>query len=287
MIYFQQGITEFLDSNIVGEVDEYDPLVDYEKADFVRLGYYRYKSLYGESGNYNTGNNPITTDGVAWYEYESSNLYACLDPYSETRTSWDSDGYVVFAKGGKDAISITNFTASEITIEYLNDLDEVLETQTYTFSVSAEVIDEWTYGYAPFESNTSNTVYQSLKLLGTKVKVTFKNNGGATDCGSLYAGTSVWGGDTQDEVSLPGNLDGTTPIPTGVFTTWVDREYLTIKTTAAKKLTNETMMFIIDESPNSYHGNIPILGTIEQCDGTASTASKNPINWKVVQTILT
>lgn len=286
MIYVRQEINEFTYSNIISTVPDYDPEADYLLGDLVRVGNYEYKSLFGDATLPNKGNNPLTTQGVNWFLYGSSNQFACLDSYTETKTVWDGDGICEFLRGQKDTLGIGAFNATKITIEYRDSLDNVLEREEILFSNSVDVYDEWTYGYAAFTNNTTNTLYLPLKLLGKKIRVIFQNDGQSTSCGFLTAGRAVYVGDTIEGVNFPDKRVGNRTVPTADFSTIIDSNLLMMKINEAKKLINETMLFVIDESENSQHGNMVFLGTITKVDGAADNFEKNKISWQIEQTIL-
>lgn len=288
MIYVQQSITEFLYTNIVETVLAFDPTTEYLVGDKCRVGSYHYVSTYGTLTLPNVGKEPLTNLGVAWIKLESepSNIYACLDPFSETKTVWEEDGIVEFSSTGKDVLGLGNFLASQVIIEYLTIDDEVLDTQPYNYSNNVNVYDEWTYGLPDFTSEGQNTIYLPFKFMGAKIRVTFKNNGQPTECGFMIAGTSVYMGDTLNGVSFPDKRIGSKTIPVADFNTIVDDTDLTIKITEAKKLVNETMLFVIDESENSRHGNMIFVGKITNVNGTVTVSTKNTITWQIEQTIL-
>lgn len=286
MIYIQQEITEFIYSNIVSTVPDYNDATPYLLGDIVRVGSYHYKSLYGTVTLPNTGNDPLLNIDTAWFEYEPSNIYACLDSLEETKTTWSADGIAEFARGQKNTIGIGNFTANSVTIEYRDALDNILDSDTYTFSSNDFVTDEWEYGYAAFASSEDAVIYKPLKLLGTKIRVIFQNSGDATDCGFLIAGKAIYMGGTLDQVSFPDKRIGTRTVGVANFNTLVNDNYLTVKIKEAKKLINESMLFVVDESENSRHGNMVFLGKINKVDGTAQVGTKNQISWEIEQNIL-
>lgn len=286
MIYIQQEINEFTYSNIENTTPTYNPTSNYMLGDMVRVGNYEYKSLFGTEGVPNKGNDPLNSLGISWFEYGSSNEYACLDPYPETKTIWEADGIVEFLRGAKNVLAIGNFTASNVKLEYLDYNNTVLETQEFTFSNNEGVYDEWTYGYGGFTSNTANTIYFQLKPIGSKIRITFSKNGNPTDCGFMTAGGANNCGYTLESVSFPDKRVGDRIIPTASFTTIVNNTRLMRTMNEAKKLINETVLFIIDEDLNSKHENMIFLGKIVKCDGVANNLDKNQINWQVEQNIL-
>ena len=202
MIYIKQAIDNFTYSNIVSTVSEYSSTTNYLVGDMVRVGSYHYKSLYGTGSLPNVGKEPLSNLGTAWFEYEVSNQYAMLDMFSETRTYWTANGIVEFLRGNKDTLIIGNFTASLVTVEYLNDLDVVIDTLTYTYSNNSGRRSPWTYYTAPFYESNNYVIYLPILRKGVKLRVTFSKNGRPTNCGYLQAGRAIFMGKTLEEVSF-------------------------------------------------------------------------------------
>lgn len=286
MIFIRQEITEFTYSNIVSTVPEYNPTTNYILGDMVRVGNYEYKSLYGTIELPNVGKDPLSNLGTSWFEYGSSNMYACLDLFAETKTVWTGDGILEFNRAQKDTLGIGNFTANKVTIEYRDNLGNVLDSDVYTYSNNALVIDEWTYGYADFQSMTNEVIFLPLRILGAKIRVIFEKNGNATDCGYLVAGRASYMGRTVDNVTFPDKRIGDRVVPVANFSTSIKSSFVMTKMNEAKKLINETMMFVIDNSDNSVFGNMVFLGKITKIDGNANNFEKNQITWQIEQTIL-
>lgn len=286
MIGIRQEITEFTYSNIVSTVPEYSPTENYLLGALVRIGSWHYKSLLGTDTLPNVGKEPLLNLNTAWFQYEPSNQYACLDPLEETRTTWAGDGIVEFTRGQKNVIGFGAFNATSITVEYRDALDSILDTEVYTFSTNEFVTDEWEYGYADFKIVDDLIIYKALKLLGTKIRVIFSNGGNSTNCGLIYAGRSLYFGDTLNEVSFPDKRIGTRTVGVANFSTLINDTDLTIKIKEAKKLVNEIILFIVDEHLESRHGNMIFLGKINKVDGTAEKGQKNVISWEIEQNIL-
>lgn len=286
MIYIRQEITEFTYSNIASTVSEYNPTTNYLLGDMIRVGNYEYKSLYGTVALPNVGKDPLSNLGTAWFKYGSSNTYACLDSYAETKTTWTGDGILEFNRAQKDTLGIGNFTANQVTIEYRDSLGNVLDTETYTYLNNTLVFDEWSYGYANFQSLTEEVIYLPLRLFGAKIRVIFSKDGDATDCGYLVAGRAVYMGRTIEGVNFPDKRIGTRSVPVADFSTSIESNYLMTKINEAKKLIDETMLFIVDDTDSTTYGNMIFLGKITKVDGNANNFEKNQITWQIEQTIL-
>ena len=288
MIFVEQVITEFTYSNITETVEAWNPTTEYLVGEKARVGSYHYKSTYGTEAIPNIGKEPLTNLGLAWVklENEPSNTYACLDPYEETKTTWEADGILEFERGSKNTLGIGNFTATQVKIEYVNALNEVIDTQIFNYSINTQVFDIVSYIYAPVTTSQNRVVYVSLKLKGTKIRVTFSRGGASTDCGYMIAGIAMNMGTTLNKVDFPFTTIGTKIQEVANFNTSLPKNRVLLDAKEAKALINKTMMFIIDESENSSHQNMVIVGKIKQCSPSAEVATENQISWQIEQTIL-
>lgn len=289
MIYVKQLIDTFTYSNITETVQAFNPATPYLVGDKARVGSYHYISTYGTEALPNLGKEPLSNLGLAWIklENEPSNAYACLDPYEETRTEWVADGIVEFVRGAKNTLGIGNFQASQVTIEYRNDLGTVLDTQVFDFLSNEYIFDEWDMLYADFSNSTSKVIFLPLLRLGTKIRITFSRDGQSTYCGYLHAGKAIDMGITLNGVSFPFTTIGTKRVKVANFNTMIEKNRVLVKADEASALINEPMLFVIDESKSSSHQNMVILGKIKQCSPDATVSTMNEISWQIEQTILT
>ena len=288
MIYVSQLIDNFTYSNITETISAFNLITPYLVGDKARVGSYNYKSTYGTIDLPNIGKEPLSNLGLAWVklENEPSNVYACLDPYEETRTEWVADGIVEFVRGAKNTLGIGNFTAAQVQIDYLDALGAIIDTQIFNYSINTQVFDIISYIYAPVTTSVDKMIYLPLKLKGAKIRITFSRSGKNTDCGFMIAGVAVYMGDTLDKVDFPFTQIGSKTQEVANFNTSLDKNIVLLKAKEAKKLINETMMFIIDESESSSHQNMAIVGKIKQCSPSAEVATENQISWQIEQTIL-
>ena len=289
MIYIKQEIDNFTYSNIVSSVTEYSPTHNYLLGDLVRVGSYHYKSLYGTVALPNVGKDPLSNLGTAWFLYEVSNQYAILDMYSETRTQWTGDGIVEFLRETKDTLVIGNFLADTVTVDYLDNLGNIItgETQIYNYYINTIGRNSpWTYYTARFVDSVNYVIYTPLKRLGYKIRVTFAKSGNPTNCGYLHAGRSIFMGRTLEDVSFQNKKIGNVYARVADFQTSVDKQYLMGKSDTAQRLLDTPLAFIIDDNENSYHQNLVILGKVTKCDPSANNFEKNRISWQIEQNIL-
>jgi len=284
MIYIHQSINEFVASNIPVTHSLYNPSTQYSIGDEVRLGSYIYKSVTDN----NVGNNPKETSGLYWYDGSvPSNEYALVDLDQDTKTVFDGVGQIVFSRGIKDYIAIGNFSASKITVEYIDDIvgTNILHTDEYLFSNNGNVYDLWSYIYGGFTKSTSRTVYTPMQRIGNYVRVTIDNGESDAECGYLVSGNGIDMGSTLDSVSFPDTRIGSNIVSVANFDTILPKNTLMRKMSEAKNVVHneESVLFVIDESESSQHENMIVIGKITKCDGVGENNELNKLSWEITQ----
>lgn len=281
MIYVPQQINDFLDSDIPFIADLYSSTVTYTDSSIVRIGDYQYKSTLSS----NLGNDPLTSLGVYWIKWQPANDFAMLDLSSAYSTQWnDTTGYVIIERGRKTYLGLGLFNAEDITIEYLDALDTVVYTDTFTFSKNGNVYDVWSYAYGGFVDNSNKVIFKPIYRIGKKIKITFIANGTDANCGFLVAGEGVDAGKTMNDVEFPDKLLGTKIIKTATFTTFMKDSKLMRILNDAKALEDTPLMVVIDESENSKFDNMVIIGKFTSIQGAATDEDISTISWQAEQT---
>jgi len=243
----------------------------------------------------------IITAGLIYVDEKRFDFEATPKTFTASKDTYvdiDDDGAPVYTEvtlgAGAPVITSPNERIAKVVtdadnITSVEDLrtiiDPVLDTQTFTFSSNGDVWDEWTYGYGGFTDSVSETVYTPLLRKGTYVRVTFSADGDSTYCGFMVAGLASFMGDTLDKVSFPDKRIGSKKLSVADFRTSVVKATLMRKTAEAKALIDESVLFVIDESTDSSHSNMIILGQIKKVDGTGEASSKNYMTWQIEQNI--
>lgn len=279
MLLVTNDIDSFLTSNALNIVAKYDETNPYIVADLARESSRIYKSII----NPNLDNYPPNNVNKFWIDWEASNEYAMLDLYEATLTNFAVDGIVTFNRGTKEVIAIGNFNAREITVEYLDDLDAVLDTETYLFPHLGKRIDDYSYIYADFEKSTSQAVYRPLQRLGTKIRVTLKAGGLSTYCGFLVAGKAIDMGKTLDKVNFKSSTVGYDKKRVASFNTMVKKTELIPTLDLGDEYHEVPMLFVIDPSENSSHQNMVTIAKITQHSGDGENMEVNTISWEITQ----
>ena len=281
MIYVAQAIDQFVSTNAINPTVAYSGLTTYAVGEEARIGTIVYKSTIAD----NLDSYPPENLEETWIDWDVANDYAMLDPLEETATNWTGDGIVVFARGSMDTIGIGKFNSTQITIEYLDAIDTVLETETYNFSYYTNMYDPYTYGYGGFEFDSSQVVYKTIQRIGVNIRVTFSNSGNANYCGFLIAGYAQNMGDTLNKVQFRDIKYGKRLASESKFNTIMDKNQLMNNLSKAKQNINNSLMFVIDPSESSSHNNMVVLGKIKDYSGVGELASKNEMSWTIEQEI--
>lgn len=279
MLIVSQNVLEFTSSNATNIIAEYDVATTYIGGDEVRVDTRIYKSI----ADANLGNYPPDTVDTFWMDWEASNEYAMLDLFEDTVTNFSGSGVVEFSANDKEVIAIGNFNATTITLEYLDALDVVLDTEIYLFPFLGNRIDPYSYIYADFESSQYEVVYKGLKRIGTKIRVTFDNGLLDTYCGYLVAGKATDMGCTIDSVNFVNKAIGYENKRVATFKTTAPSTSLMKNLEIGEQLLEVPRLFIIDPSTDSNHQNMTIIAKITKCDGIGSNMSENQISWELTQ----
>lgn len=286
MIAIKNIISTFVSTNAVGHTTVFSEAETCATGDERRFENFVYKSTHEN----NTGNIPTETLNRDWVEWEPANDYAMIDYFRETATLFpdDEDGVVVFDRLGADAMLITDTNSEQIVVEYLDDLNNVIDpadTETYTRSVYMTKYDIWTYIFGKFIFDETQVLYTPIKMIGTRVRVTFKRDGFSNSVGTFFAGERIDFGATLDSVPLSNTKYGKKLARQASFTTTMDRDLLMYNLNQADVNSDEVMGFVIDPSENSRYNNLVIIGKLIDHSGTARNSSKNHIEFKVEQNI--
>jgi hypothetical protein len=309
MIYIQQQIENFTeDSNIENDWYGWDDTTSYNQEDLgsetyagtVTYGNYYWKSLTDN----NVGNIPSETEGVYWSKLSISNRMAMLDQQSLTRSTMIGDDIVVeFTRNQIDSIALGYLETSQITIEHLDTTDTVIDefTKIIEFSLHENVFDLWDYIYEDYTTDVDRGLYFKIAPIGVKVRITISASiiTGNSACGFLVGGEGIDMGDTLDgvgfnfnsfstaETDIFGNL---TVIRRNVqdlvdFETIIDKSFTPRARRNIKSIYDEIVVFVVDESENSFLENAVTLGKIQDASVVGEVSTKNVISWSVFETI--
>lgn len=280
MLSVSQNILSFLDSTATNIISEYDEATTYIGGDEVRVDSRIYKSI----SDANVGNYPPDNIDTFWMDWEASNEHAMLDLFEDTATQFPATGVVTFERTDhNEVIAIGNYDAETVTIEYLDDLDVVLDTETYISSFIGGRVDAYSYIYADFEASQIEVVYRPLQRLGIKIRVTFIREGLSTYCGFMVSGKVVDLGDTLDVVNLNNKIVGYERKRVATFTTIMDKDLLMTTLELGEAIFDEPLLFIIDPNENSSHSNIVMIAKVSKCEGSGENNTKNKISWELTQ----
>jgi len=309
MKYVKQQITEFLATNITQLYSDYNPLTTYiyqdetalTSASVVRYGSYYYRSLV----NSNIGNNPEETENKQWVRWKVDNTHALIDEKALTKTVVsDQDIVVEVLRGSIDTLCIGYFSASMVKVEHFNSLGVLMGdfTQIFKYSVNEEVFDLWSYIYSSYTNSVDRSIKIDIPPIGYKLKITISKYGNQAVCGFLIGGTAVYMGITTDNIGF--NFNSFSTVTNDIFgnTTITKRsvqdalDFETVLKDDEKRLVpklrreikqiyDDIVVFIVDDSSDSFLENAITLGKIENASVVASIDNSIVMTWSITESI--
>lgn len=305
MQYLAQQITSFLATNLTDTYNDWSSSTTYSfesgtptNSSVARYGTYYYRSVI----NSNLNNNPVATENIKWTKYSVSNKYAMLDLAANTKSIYnDGNLYVTFIQNQMTTLTIGNYEADTVTIEILDESDNILWTYTTDSSVNELVEDYWTYIYTDYGYEIDRAIKIDLPLIGYKVKVTFNKSveSDVTACGYLVGGEAIDMGCTLNGINFKFNSFafketddwGTLTVTKRAvqdlvdFETVIDSNRLQTYKRQLKSIYNDIVVFIVDESENSEYENILTLGVIQDASIVLTDLDKTVISYSVMESI--
>ena len=296
MQYVKQEIKEFVETNLQDIYDEWNPNTTYTvetnnnaltNASMVRFGAFYYRSVTEN----NKGYNPVQYENIKWVKHSVSNKFAMLDMSANSKSIiQNGDITVVFEQNYIELLGFGNYEAEYIEVELLDsDMTTVLWSKNTSNRINENVYDYWDYIYAPYFNESDHTETMVIPLLGTYIRVTFREQPffERASCGYLIGGSPVFMGNTLNgvtfgynsftskEVTPFGNLE---IIKRGVqalvdFETVIPSNYLPRMRRELKTVYDEIILFVLDERDNSPYENLMTLGVIQD----AGVVLENPV----------
>lgn len=180
----EQKITEFSYSNITELYDQWLPTTTYtfeEEAPYTNASAVLHRGFYWRStSTANLNNEPIDEKGnisSEWVVISPANLASILDSSSNSKGEiTGSDLILEFHKTYEiQTLAVGRFMARQIIVDYLDNLDNIITTDTFDFAdeIFEDVIDDLTYDYAPLAEVVNKNKLLRLKLAGDKIRLTF------------------------------------------------------------------------------------------------------------------
>jgi hypothetical protein len=308
MQYVKQSLTEFESSNLVDLYDEWSPTTPYilevgndnlTNASIVRYGAFYYRSVTND----NVGYNPLVYENVKWVRYAVSNKFAMLDMSTNSKSvSQGEDLVVTFLQGQNYVLGLGNYEADTVLIEILaSNGTTVLWSYTTPSTVNADVTDYFTYMYSPYILQQDYAIKVNLPVVGRYIRVTFNRLplndyascgylvlGNPVDMGMTLMGVSFsYNSFTTKEITDFGNLE----IKKGFvqelvdFETVIDSTYLPTLKREIKKIYDEILLFIVDESASSRYENLLTLGVIQDASVVLENGVESIVSFSIMEAI--
>lgn len=306
MYHVQQLIENFTFSNIAETYEPFDPNKNYIfepdealTSNSVAL----YKSYYWRSiTDGHAGNYPVDAFGNVnsnWIKIDSSNIYSLLDLSNTTGAENTDDIILEFDRNIlMEVLSVGKFNASSILIEYLDEFDVVLASQTEEFSANENVYDHWDYSYTPYERNVNRNIKFDMLRTGVKIRVTLsKTEENICSCRFIVAGSTTDFGDAINQLStsyesyITATTDAlgvknNTILQRAVksFDTIVERGLKKTKEAQAIALKDKKELYVIFPKDEQMEFEI-ILGQLETYNDTIKNEEKNTLSFSIKESI--
>lgn len=308
MQYVKQQLTEFVSSNLTDIYDDWNPDTVYTvemdnnaltNASMVRYGAYYYRSVTND----NIGYNPVQYENIKWVKHSVSNKFAMLDMSANSKSIIQNGSItVVFEQNYIELLGFGNYEAEYIEVELLaEDMTTVVWSKNTTSQINVNVYDYWDYIYAPYFNESDHTETMVIPLLGTYVRVTFREQQffERASCGYLIGGSPVFMGNTlmgvtfgynsftSKEVTPFGNLE---IIKKGVqdlvdFETVIPSNYLPRMRRELKSVYDEIVLFVLDERENSPYENLMTLGVIQNAEVVLENPVESLMTFSIIEAV--
>lgn len=307
MQFVKQEITEYVDTNLTEEFDEWSPTTTYiveennnlTNASVVRYGTYYYRSVTSNNLNFN----PEEYENIKWVKYKVSNKFAMLDMSANSKSIVENgDMFVIFPQNYMEVLGFGNYEADTILVELLaEDMTTVVWSKETISLINLNVYDYWDYMYEPYIIDSNHTVKMDIPLLGKFVRVTFRqqNLNNRSVCGYMIGGKPIKMGKALMGVKFSYNSFATKEIGTlgsleikkGAvqdivdFETVISSNYLPRMRRELKKIYNEIGLFIVDERENSQYENLMTLGVIQDASVLLENVVESVMTFSVLEAV--
>jgi hypothetical protein len=211
-----QKITSFTYSNVEELYDQWSPTTTYGVElipPYTNAATVLHRNFYWRSTSTgNLGNEPIDEKGNVsseWIVVSPAHLSSILDLSSNSRCTITGEDLILeFAKNYEiQTLIVGRFMGIEIVIEYLDETDEVIETDSYNYEDEQynNIIDDITYDYAQIQEIVNRNRLIRLKLMGEKIRLTLVRNP-ITDTAYI---SFLTGGEEYQLGNIDGSIDRT------------------------------------------------------------------------------
>jgi len=307
MKYLSQEILDFTSNNITDDFSVWDSTKTYilETDDtnltddsVVRYGHYYYRSLVNDNLNFN----PVDYENIKWVKWGVSNRYAMIDLASGTKSVLNDNIVIEFERNLIDTLTLGYFKASKIVVEHLENGTVLSDyTQTFTYSANDTVLDYWDYFYDVYSVSVDRALKVDIPYIGDTIKITLYTETTTNEAyiGYLVGGHSVDMGDTLYGVNFSFNsfaiketddFGTLNIIKRNVqdlvdFETIIDTGTLPELKREVKKIYNDIVVFIVDDSDNDVLENLLTLGVIENASIVLNDPVKSVMTWSIIESI--
>lgn len=307
-----QKITSFTYSNVEELYDQWSPTTTYGVElipPYTNAATVLHRNFYWRSTSTgNLGNEPVDEKGNVsseWIVISPANLSSILDLSSNSRCTITGEDLILeFTKNYEiQTLVIGRFMGIEIIIDYLDEDDEVIETDSYNYEDEQynNIIDDITYDYAPFIEIVNRNKLIRLKLIGSKIRLTLVRNP-ITDTAYisfLTGGEEYQLGDVDGSIERTNTstierkldpilgtiLDKTTIGHNYSFSFLVPRVLQSDIKRKAEEIKDRVNTFILDNRENSEFENYIALAQLKSDSDSVGNADYIVFRWAIEESI--
>lgn len=148
----------------------------------------------------NTGVNPatdVTSTVPKWLEVSATNRWKAFDGKVLDQTSAATSINYVIAPGTVDSISLLNMDAVSVAIVMTDPTDGTVYNKSYDLTTTSNVIDFYTYCFAPIIRKTDLAVMDLPPYPSASLSVTVTLTGGTAKVGEIVVGQQSYLGGTE------------------------------------------------------------------------------------------
>lgn len=300
-----QKVTEFTYSNVEELYPQWNKDTTYGVElipPYTSVATVLHRNFYWRSvSTENKGNEPLDEFGNVsseWIVLSPANLASILDLSSNSKCEIIGEDLILeFTKTYEiQTLVVGRFMGTQIIIEYLDEVDEVINTEIYDYTSEQynNIVDDISYDYAPIQEIIDRNKLIRLQFLGEKIRLTLARNP-VTDTAYisfLTAGEEYQLGDIDGSIDrtnntvverkfdpIRGNLFDKTIISQNYsFALLIPRALQPEIKRKGEEVKDRVRTYILDNRELSEFENYIVLGVLKS--DTDSTGNANYINFK-------
>jgi len=144
-------------------------------------------AIWASADDDNTGNDPEESGSTHWVYYSATNAWKLFDQKVIDKTVMSGSIELTLAPGRISGITLLNVTGNTVTVTITDPVEGAVFTKVVELISTANVIDLYTYFFAPF-MYTKN-VYIETPIYGdSTLSIVIEAESGSAECGEIVLG---------------------------------------------------------------------------------------------------